>query len=31
MYKTGRIAYVNLLQRIGGIAERSVGHDSSEL
>lgn len=31
MYKTGRIAYVKLLQRIGGLAEMNVGHDSSEL
>ena len=31
MYKTGRIAYVKLLQEIGGLAGQSVGHDSSEL
>lgn len=31
MYKTGRIAYVKLLQEIGGLLEQSVGHDGSEL
>ena len=31
MYKKGRIAYVKLLQKIGGLAGQSVGHDSSEL
>lgn len=31
MYKTGRIAYVKLLQKIGGLAQQQTNHDSSEL
>ncbi len=31
MYKMGRVAYVKLLQSIGGLAQQKESHDSSEL
>jgi len=31
MYKMGRVAYVKLLQSIGGLAQQEERHDGSEL